>query len=165
MFKKKSLQFQLPTHRFMLRQIAPLRDLVFKLFSAVPTSTRSFQFATECTIKQSYFQKFLRSPNIQNITSNSVRMRRLAFLILKFSQHFPPPPKGKINSGWVGAQPPIIFLLRVNFILPTLRPWSNTLQWCSQEAAKYHGQRWQMSIPCQYMIKIMNIKKLYMFNI
>ena len=45
---------------------------------------------------------------------------------------------------------------RVNFILPTLRPWSQTLQWCSQEAAKYPWQRRQKLIPCHYMIKIMN---------
>ena len=70
---------------------ASLSDLVFKMFSAIPTSKTSFHIAAECTIKRPRFENFLSSFNFQNIVSNSVRMHRLASLILDFSQqvHLP----------------------------------------------------------------------------
>ena len=70
---------------------ASLSDLVFKMISAIPTSKTSFHIAAECTIKRPRFENFLSSFNFQNIVSNSVRMHRLASLILDFSQqvHLP----------------------------------------------------------------------------
>ena len=103
-----SQQFKLSKHRFKLRQNAPLSDLVFK--------------------------NIFRSSNFQNIASNSVRMHRLASLISIFSQQFQLFLKKKFRWGGGGdSQPPTIFLFRVNFILPTIRPWSHTLQGCSKD--------------------------------
>jgi len=43
-----SQQFQLPKHRFMMRRFATLSDLVFKTFSAVPTSENIESIALVC---------------------------------------------------------------------------------------------------------------------
>ena len=98
------MQFQLPKHRFILRQNAPFSVFDFLFFSKFPRGT---------------------------------------------------------------LQPPTIFLFRVNIILPTLRPWSQTLQGYSQggkiEASTYPLQRRKMLIPCHNMIKIMHLKIIFVY--
>ena len=90
-------------------------------------------------------------------------MHRLASLISKFSQQFQ--LLGKRNSG--GPQPPTIFLFGVNFILPTIQPWSQTLQRCSQYdwICQMSLTAKTMVISCHYMIKIMHSQHvLYIYN-
>ena len=41
--------------------------------------------------------------------------------------------RNRQKGGGSDPQPPTIFLFRVNCILPTLRPWSQTFQGCSQD--------------------------------
>ena len=72
----------------MLRQIAPLSNLVFNIFSAVPTSKTSFQIAAECTIQQPRFKTFLSSSNFRKHRINSISMHQLVSLISKVSAYF-----------------------------------------------------------------------------
>ena len=58
---------------------------LFLISSAVPTSKTSFQIATECTIKQPRFKKFLRSYNFQRIVLNTARKHQLGSLFSKES--------------------------------------------------------------------------------
>ena len=44
----EEVAFSVEASRFILRQNAPLRHLIFKMFSEVPTSKTSFQIAAEC---------------------------------------------------------------------------------------------------------------------
>mgnify|MGYP006890619156 CR=1 FL=1 len=57
---------------------------LFLFFTAIPTSKTSLHIATECTIKQPRFKKFLISSNFQKHRINSVSMNQLAALFQKF---------------------------------------------------------------------------------
>jgi len=86
-FSKFSQQFKLPKHRSKLRKNVPLRDLVFKIFSAVQTPQTSFQIVVECTIKRPRFKKFLGRSNFQKHRTNSVRKNAVS-LIFNSSSDF-----------------------------------------------------------------------------
>ena len=108
-----SKQFKLPRHRFKWRQNAPFSwlfsillssssfenvvsnsikmhhfFLLFKNFSAVPTSRTSFQIAAECTIYRLWFQKLLSCSNFRKIFTYSVRIHHLLSLLSTCSHHF-----------------------------------------------------------------------------
>ena len=122
-------------YRFKLRQNAPLGDLFIFYFSQqFKLSKHRFKLRQNAPLSYLVFKNIFRSSNFQNIASNSVRMHRLASLISIFSQQFQLFLKKKFRWGGGGdSQPPTIFLFRVNFILPTIRLWSHTLQGCSKD--------------------------------
>ena len=141
-------------HRCQSFSMHQLDSFIF--FCAVSTFKESFQIPLESTSSRPYFQFFLRSSIVQNIVSDSVRMHRLAFLISNFlsssdsqnivsnsvkihrlassistfSQQFHHPKKNSV--GGRGPQPRSLSYFELTN-LPTLRPWSQTLQVCTQD--------------------------------
>ena len=85
----------------------------FKSSSAVPTFKESFQIPVECTYSVLNFKIFSAVPtsNTQLQIASQGTVQRPCFQIFLISRHLPL----------------TIFLFGVNFILPTLRPWSQRL--------------------------------------
>ena len=86
-------------------------------------------------------------------------MHQLQSLFSKVSQQF----QLSLKRNFRGGNPTSIYLFQLH--LPTLRPWSQTLQEYAVEtveAVKYPLQRRQMLITCHNMIKIMFLKKCFM---
>ena len=83
---------------FILRQSAPLSDLVFKLFSGVPTYKTFFYIATEFTVRRPRFQNCLSSSNFQRIISNNARKHHIASLFSNVRKHRLVPLISKVSQ-------------------------------------------------------------------